>query len=478
MNPSGTTFRNSPWVWVVAAFLAASARLFEEGLSLDSVLYATVARNFAESGNWWSLSFGKTLFPQFFEQPFPLFWLNGLVFRAFGATDYTARWVGLVFGSLTFFYLFRLADYLGKRAFAHVYCFICLLDANFVGRFATPFLEIPLTFFCFATLFHSLEWIDRPGASLRSAIKSGLFLAGAALTKGFAALPILGTVGLLAIFARRFALPLKRDPWVFVGVATLGIALFCVPQAIYGDYSFAHSYYQSTFLERTLGLGAGIGPAPFLNRLLSYAGIPIFLTVLSVWKASRNRSGGRPLAVGLVGGGMFVTANAFLGLPFLHYYHGILPFLNLSASVVVADWLKRWNGKEWGKWALCLGLAVQVFWNIVPKHMRRRAPEDFFQLRPMVVALSDSGERDLDALGISDSDWIYRQFSRWYWRADSRLVGDWSGVKSEVVVAAAGYPEPREGLGFRRCIGSNRYDIWVRGDRLHSLCRHPFATPR
>lgn len=467
---------------MVAAFLVSSPRLFEDGLSLDPVLYAVVARNFAENGSWWTLTFGRSLFPQFFEQPFLIFWIQGIVFKLFGATDFTARFVGLAFGSATFYYFFRLVERLASRFQASVFCLLCLLDANFIGRNATPYLEIPLTFFAFATLYYSVCWYRREGgrsgqnSQLLACLLAGICLAGAFLTKGFAALPVLGTIGLWGLFEKRWRLFTGWGLWILLSVAAAIVSAFCWLQGNFGQYPFASLYFQNTFVERTLGVGAGVGPWPFLGKLATYACVSLSLAVVSAALVLRAGANRRVFGVGLLGAFVFTAANAVLGLPFLHYFHGILPFLNLMASVGVAHWLSRWEGKAWGFFALGLGLALHVFWNLSPLTMRRRAPDDFFQLKSIALALTDNGAQQIDVLGIAENDWIYRQFSRWYWRADSRLVDSWGAVESPVVVAARGHGEPPTERRFQRCVGSNRYDIWVVGDRLQTLCRYPYQS--
>src|SRR3989338_6370726 len=186
-------FLEGPWVWVLTAFLMASPRLFEQGISLDPALYAVVSRNFAGDGKWWSLKFGQTLFPQFFEQPFLVFWIQGFVFKWLGASDYTTRLLGLGLGSLGFYFLFRIGELLGGRFIASVFALLCVIDVNYVGRLATLYLEVPLTFFSLGALYYFLLWAR--SQKNFAALQAGLFMGAACLTKCFAALPALGTLG-------------------------------------------------------------------------------------------------------------------------------------------------------------------------------------------------------------------------------------------------------------------------------------------
>lgn len=458
---------NGPWPWVIAALLVASPRLFEQGISLDPALYAVVARNFSENLDWWNLKFSDTLFAQFYEQPFLVFWLQGLLFKVLGVSDHATRVLGLLFGSGTFYFLYRIAQVLSGSRLANAFVLLCLLDLNFVGRFATLYLEVPLTFFAMGSLFFLIRGLQ--SRSMRSFLVAGIFFGGACLTKGFAALPVLATLVAVGVILSGWRVLLMRGPWCGISVGIGLVGVFCWAQHTFGEYSFFQLYFQNTFLDRTLAVGAGVGPLPFLRKFTAYAALSMVLSVFSVKIIVKEKAYRKVFWVGLVGTIMFVTAGATLGFPYLHYYHGIFPFLYLVASIGVSRLLCRAPGVNWPRLAVLLGVAVHLFWNWAPFPLRRRASEDFYQLRGTIQALAQRTTPLIETVGIGEYDWAYRQFSNWYWGVDSRILKAPDELRSDVVVAVkdpGALPS-----GYQYCIGSKRYDVWVRDGRLLSVCR-------
>ncbi|MBI1862202.1 MAG: glycosyltransferase family 39 protein [Deltaproteobacteria bacterium] len=453
----------------MAAFLMASPRLFEQGISLDPAVYAVVARNFARTGTWWSLKFSDTLFPQFFEQPFLIFWLQGGVFKVLGFADSATRILGLLFGSGTFYFLFRLGIQLAGLGLARVFAFLCLIDLNFVGRFATLYLEVPLTFFGFGALYFFYRWVE--GRNWRFSVWSGLFLSGAYMTKGFAALPALGTIGLLALVELRGAIFRSLGIWLLGFVSLAPVVVFCLVQRHYGDYYFGSLYYSSSFVERAVVVGAGVGPWPFLRKLVLLGAPALTLSILSVLEIGRGSRYRRVFGVALGGAAMFVGANATLGFANLHYYYGIFPYLNLMAAVGLCALSERWPQLSWLKMAFILGLASHVFWNIAPFSMRRKGPEDFFRLQPLMRALVKRSPAPLETVGITEGDWIYRQFSNWYWDRDSLILSGVAAANGQIVIAATRRGDSLAMRGYTLCRADEHYEVWVKGAGLETLCR-------
>lgn len=137
----------TPWLWVLAAFILVSTRLTELGISLDGALFSSVARNLSRGGSWWSPGATDTLFPQFYVHPYLALWMQAIVFKIFGATDHTARFLGVIFGSASFFFLYRIGELLLDKRFANCLAFVTFLTIPFMGRIPSFYFEVPMTFF-------------------------------------------------------------------------------------------------------------------------------------------------------------------------------------------------------------------------------------------------------------------------------------------------------------------------------------------
>ena len=76
-----------PFLFVVVALfiLLLSPTLFSDGMFMDGLMYASVARNLAEGdGSFWMLRFSDTHLSAFHEHPPLVMGLQSLFFRLFG----------------------------------------------------------------------------------------------------------------------------------------------------------------------------------------------------------------------------------------------------------------------------------------------------------------------------------------------------------------------------------------------------------
>ena len=74
-----------------------SPTLFRDGMFIDGLVYADVARNLAKGlGGFWSLHYTNTLLPEFHEHPPLAFGLQALLFKVFGDSIYVERYYSIV----------------------------------------------------------------------------------------------------------------------------------------------------------------------------------------------------------------------------------------------------------------------------------------------------------------------------------------------------------------------------------------------
>src|SRR5262245_13934903 len=89
-------------------FLAASVycllvfpRMLSQGMFLDGVTNAIIARNMAENyGSLWRPYYTATVYPTFYEQPPLGFWLQSWAYRLCGDTPYVEALWGFFVGAL------------------------------------------------------------------------------------------------------------------------------------------------------------------------------------------------------------------------------------------------------------------------------------------------------------------------------------------------------------------------------------------
>ncbi len=471
------------WFWAFAAFLFASARLFEQGLSLDPAIYSTMARNFAESGGW-RIGVGKYFFQDFPDHPYLFAWLQGLFFRAFGASDFTARVPSLVMGCLTlyFFHQFLYRNFGEKRA--NLFCLLTVLSPPFVGRFATPYLEISYFFFFVV----SLDYLDRSLQSGRISqlLVSALLFVGAFFTKGIALLPALALLGYWSCFGVD---PKSRSVkwflfWLLVTVIT-GTALIGV-QTHFSEFPFWREYFYRAFFKRaTQSHNLLEGEISFFLLIFKLHPLHSFLALAGFGWGLKKRDERSLLTFGSAGLILFGAANGVLGKGYHHYTYPTFPFVNFLAVVGLSQWAvaQRWRPETVRQWALRLGLFYQLLWNLLPIPLRRKPYVDFFQFRPKIAAMKNSGLKELQGLNLSDTDWLYPAVSLWYWQADTRLIEsvkllEKGALLTEVTKTSDELRSSLRQQGFTLCDSADHYLLWtVEEYRIPCLQAHRKVWP-
>ena len=90
--------KTTPYFLIVfALFLGVSApALFSDGMFMDGLLYATVAKNLANGiGSFWYLHLSETLYPVFHEHPPLAIGIQSILFRILGDSIYIERFYSL-----------------------------------------------------------------------------------------------------------------------------------------------------------------------------------------------------------------------------------------------------------------------------------------------------------------------------------------------------------------------------------------------
>jgi 4-amino-4-deoxy-L-arabinose transferase-like glycosyltransferase len=446
--------------WSLLVLIFSSTRLFEQGISLDPALYSSIARSFSEDHLFWSLKASNHLFPQYYEHPFLMEWLQGGVFYFFGATDFTSRLLSWVIGSFSFYYIFKIGEQLKDKSFAHILCFLTLLSLHYVGSIPTFYLEISMTFFMLGSLSYFLA---------ERGVMAGLFLGCAFLTKGLAALPMLGCLGLIAIYQQQFKILKHKTSYLAVIFTALVIAVFCLLQDHYGQYSFIKNYYYDTFVDRTLKPGLNIGPWQFIKKFFEYHPAHLLLFLGSFFVVYKKKTLRPVFVVGLLCSLSFIIANAILGFPFRHYYYPIYPIVNILSTVCLYDVLKN-KTPLLQKISVGIVIVFILFFQIYPNAMRRKAPSDFYQLKSVMTQLKKENIHEIETMGISINDWVYRQFSLWYWNMDSKILEENASVSAEVILVDKN--QPFKNPNYSLCEHSKKYLVYVKSKKLNEICQN------
>lgn len=166
----------------------------------DEINFAECAREMLVSGNYLNLQMN---FHPFWEKP-PLFiWMQVLSMKVFGVNEFAARFPNAVCGLLTFLVIFRIGQQIAgsRRAWLWVLCYAGSILPQFYFR--SGIIDPWFNLFIFLSWYFYLRY-DRQGQALKYLLYAAVCAGLALLTKGPAALVILG-LSLFVLFSlRRF----------------------------------------------------------------------------------------------------------------------------------------------------------------------------------------------------------------------------------------------------------------------------------
>ncbi|MGI4804331.1 MAG: ArnT family glycosyltransferase [Janthinobacterium lividum] len=220
--------QNSPWLLVL--FLAIAVQLSGINVAFftdDPGLYAALAKNMVQRGNYWELvSYGKN----WLDKPHFPFWMAALSFKIFGFSSWSYKLPALLFFLMSVFYtyLFAQKNYGQKTAITAA---LILLTAQHIFMSNTdvraePYLMALIigSVYHFYQLEKRLSWTD---------LLLGALLAGCAvMTKGIFALIPIGAAVLGELLLKKRYHEIFRWKWLLAIILTV---IFILPE-IYSLY--------------------------------------------------------------------------------------------------------------------------------------------------------------------------------------------------------------------------------------------------
>lgn len=189
----------------------------------DEVNFAECAREMIVSGNY---SHVQLNFRPFWEKP-PLFiWLQALSMNIFGVNEFAARFPNAICSVVSLIILFNIGTKFHSQKFGIVWSLIyasCLLPHLY---FKSGLIDPWFNLFIFLSIYNSIQFINNPNGKkeILNALIAGLFLGAAVLTKGPAAILIVGlTLTAFFIWTKQLKLFLSK-PLIIFAVTTLFVS--------------------------------------------------------------------------------------------------------------------------------------------------------------------------------------------------------------------------------------------------------------
>lgn len=311
--------------------LSAAVFLFQLGStrldSWDEAIYAQAAKEMVSSGDWITPHWNQK---EFFQKPPLLIWLTALLLRVFGISEFTCRAVSALSGVGVVLFTFLLARRFFDELPAVVSSVALLVSAPLFQFARSGTMDVLLTFFMLLAVYSYLKTNEDSRWWLAVGIGCGL----AVMTKGAAALPLLGALLIAAVLDRR---RLCRELWA-------GIMLFIV---IGGTWHFAMIYlHGKVFLDDYLGrhvLARAIGGVDeSLQGVFYYLPVAgVFLPLLPFGLRRLWKERDVPPIIPILGLSI-ILFYTFISTKHAWYIVPALPFLSILVAPARGSSLRLW----------------------------------------------------------------------------------------------------------------------------------------
>ncbi len=232
----------------------------------DEVNFAECAREMVSSGNY---SLVQLNYRPFWEKPPVFIWLQAASMNLFGINEFAARFPNALCSIATLVALFYMGKKFHSPRFGIVWCFLYAATLLPHLYFKSGLIDPWFNLFILLAIYNSIGFINNPGgrSGLWGALPAGLFLGLAVLTKGPAALLVVG-LSLLCLIAwnRQWRLLITRPFLLFVITTLLVSASWFLIEYMKGNGHIIAEFI--TYQLRLLETGDSGHDGPFVYHLI------------------------------------------------------------------------------------------------------------------------------------------------------------------------------------------------------------------
>jgi len=213
-------------------------------ITYDEAIYAKVAKNIYESGDYLTLSWDSSVNP-WFEKPPLYFIITAYFYSIFEVSEFSTRITSVLFSFIGLIFTYKLAKLLFKSSYVAIFSvFGLILNISYLYYSRIGMLDVTLTSFVVASIYYFLKF--ETSQKNLDLIFSGVFVGLAVMTKsliGFLPLVIIGIYFLIY----RFAFKLKK--YSFLNLFIIGIVSLVIsaPWHIYMYQTHGQNFIDTYF---------------------------------------------------------------------------------------------------------------------------------------------------------------------------------------------------------------------------------------
>jgi len=323
---------------LLAAFLVRLENLIL--LEFDDMTHAAMGVSILNTGDWFTMHEGVLLT---WIKPPLYFWLEAVLFKLFGVSEYWARFPSAIMGFLTVVLTYKIVKRLWDDKTAFLTLAVLSTSYFFIKYSRRAMLDVPVAFATTMGLYSLVraEYDDKKSFYLLF----GLSVALGYYFKGLQGMYLLGIVPVYFLISGQFG---KIFSPHFLGAAALSlglIALWAVPQAFKYGSEFIRS---QSALGPLVSIGDGSGSANnhFYQPLMVLLGLYwpwIPFSLVGLWrsvKGLRDTADTRRHALIISWFAVILAALSVCNAFYLRYLIPLVPPLAVWAAIVLARWIK------------------------------------------------------------------------------------------------------------------------------------------
>src|SRR3989338_7267972 len=206
--------------------------------SWDEALYASVAKEIFQSGDWLHLTLNGS---QWADKPPLGIWATAFFYRLFGVHEFSARFFSALCGIGAVLVTYLIGGKLFNRWVGFLGALVLLSSSQFIRYARFGMLDAPLVFFLSLSLYFFWRGYERNRYLIFSGISAGL----AIMTKGFTGFLIFPITWLYCAFSGEFEILLRSSYWIGLMLAA-GVAL---PWNLYEMIDHGHLFVNEVVIK-------------------------------------------------------------------------------------------------------------------------------------------------------------------------------------------------------------------------------------
>jgi 4-amino-4-deoxy-L-arabinose transferase-like glycosyltransferase len=313
--------------------------LSQPGFHMDGLIYAALGRNTIIKGAWLIPTVSETYYPTFHDHiPFMII-LEGLFFKVFGISFFSARLFVNLFSIGTLGSIIYFTKKHATQFQVVMSAFLFLTIYPLLRHSRHPNFDMPLMFSCFMAMSFYIKALEV--SKKRYWYYSGVFFGLAMLFKGPMAVFIPLTMIIHLVISKKLSVLRNITPWLGLLSGFVVFSLWPIGLYSIGEFKVFTEWFQFTIVD-TIFHSRGASENEYLTYvkyLFTYAPIQMVLLLLSLYRLRKVKFKEYYL-VHLIFFLVVLFVTSIMKFKLSHYITTLYPSLVIIAGLGLSDFKK------------------------------------------------------------------------------------------------------------------------------------------